>query len=651
LAERPESYRPDIEGLRAIAVLLVVAYHVRLPGVSAGFMGVDVFFVLSGYLITGLLTQEIWRTGTISITGFYARRMRRLLPGATLMLVATLAASTLMLAPMALVSITRTAIATSLYLSNAWFMSRESDYFAAGSADDPFLHTWSLAVEEQFYLVWPLLLLVAMRLLRSRRNLALLLAVVSVVSFLGCLRLTHTHQPWAFYASPARAWEFATGGLACLIPAAKVIAWPRNTRIALGWTGFVIMVGAAALASPFMQFPGTLALLPVLGTTAVLIAGSVVGGEGVSGVLAIRPLQWLGRLSYSWYLWHWPVLVLASAVRVDLSTPERAGCAVAALVIAAAAYYFVENPVRFNRGLMQQPALTIAMGVSLTVISATISYATYKHALDVSRTPAQRVFAKAARDRAAVYANRCLASWGDARVRECVLGDTAAASTIVLFGDSHAAHWFPALEAVALERHWRIVTMLKVSCPTADVPVFNPNLRRDEHECATWRASALKRIVALRPDRVLLANSLTYVAGPRKLEAYEHVAPVVWGNGVRRTLSVLDSAKIQSFLLRDTPYMTRVIPICLSRHASGAWPREANCDTPRTVAVDDETFRVEQKAAEGLSRAHVIDLTDQFCSASQCEAIRDGMIVYFDAAHITATFSRSIAAKLGAALQ
>ena len=173
LAERPSGYRPDIEGLRAIAVLLVVAYHVRLPGIDAGFMGVDVFFVLSGYLITGLLTKEISRTGTVSIAGFYARRVRRLLPGATLMLVAALVAATLMIAPLALVSITRTAIATSLYLSNAWFMSRESDYFAAGSASDPFLHTWSLAVEEQFYLIWPLLLLIAMRLLRSHKNLAL----------------------------------------------------------------------------------------------------------------------------------------------------------------------------------------------------------------------------------------------------------------------------------------------------------------------------------------------------------------------------------------------------------------------------------------------------------------------------------------------
>ena len=646
-AARSDSYRPDIEGLRAIAVLLVVAYHARLPGIAAGFMGVDVFFVLSGYLITGLLTKEVWRTGTISLAGFYARRMRRLLPVAALVLVVTLVASRFILAPLMLVSVTRTAIATSIYLSNAWFMYRESDYFAAGLSGDPYLHTWSLALEEQFYVVWPLLLLVAMRFSPSRRNLSLLLGAVSVLSFLGCLRLTLTHQPWAFYASPARAWEFATGGLAYLIPNTAVNTWPPKLRAALGWTGLATVLGVATLASPYLLFPGTLALLPVFGTTAILVAGSGDADPGVGRALAIRPLQWLGGLSYSWYLWHWPIFVLTNAVLIDFSTTARVACALLALALAAAVHHLVENPVRFNPRLVARPALTIVLGLLLTLGSVSLSYAAYQHAREVVRSPTQRVFAKAARDRASIYERRCLVSWGDPHLRECVAGDTTAASVVVLFGDSHAAHWFPALEAVALQRHWRIITMLKVSCPVADVAVFNPNLRREDHECASWRASAIKRIAALQPDRVLLASSLTYVAGQNNEDGFDHVPVVEWGAGVRRTLSALDAANVEAFMLHDTPNMTRTIPMCLSRRASGAWPRDPDCDSPRSIAVDSVALGAERRATAGLSRAHIIDMTDHFCGPTRCEAIRDGMIIYFDAAHITATFSRSLAEPLG----
>lgn len=249
-----KEFRRDIEGLRAVAVAAVVVFHFGLRGIPGGFVGVDIFFVISGYLITGLLLRELENSGEIDLLRFYGRRSRRLLPAALLMTLVTLACGYFVFSPGEQLVFAKTAVATSLYSSNVWFLRQALDYFAPQAALNPFLHTWSLAVEEQFYLVWPAVLL-----LTSRRGLRppLLIGAIaglSLASFGLCLWLTRVNQPWAFYASPARAWEFGIGGLAAL---REVTKWARRSKVAviLGWIGAGALLLSFAVISESSSFP------------------------------------------------------------------------------------------------------------------------------------------------------------------------------------------------------------------------------------------------------------------------------------------------------------------------------------------------------------------------------------------------------------
>jgi peptidoglycan/LPS O-acetylase OafA/YrhL len=351
---RAGGFRPDIEGLRGIAVLLVVAYHAGIARVSGGFAGVDVFFVLSGYLITDILVREVASTGRIDYARFYARRARRLLPAATLTLLVVLAAATLLLGPMERIEPALSAIATALYSSNLFFLARAVDYFASSAETNPFLHTWSLAVEEQFYLVWPWLIVVAWRAGRSRRALAVVLGAVSLASLATCIWITWKRQPWAFFGTPARAWEFGLGGLAALLPV-PAGALASAARRWLGWLGLALIVGTAFVLRVTTPFPGAAALAPVIGTTLALVAGASDDARGVHRLLSTRALRWIGARSYAWYLWHWPVLVLALALDRGMPVWGRALCALGALGVAALSTALVENPIRFARRLAGAP--------------------------------------------------------------------------------------------------------------------------------------------------------------------------------------------------------------------------------------------------------------------------------------------------------
>ncbi|MCB1792457.1 MAG: acyltransferase, partial [Gammaproteobacteria bacterium] len=308
---RASHYQPDIQGLRALAVILVIFYHSGLPGLPGGYIGVDVFFVISGYLITSLLLRELARNDAISLPRFYARRFRRLLPAATLVLIVTTLTAWFVYSPLALKQFSSSAFATAIYLSNIWFAHLSTDYLAEDTAANPLLHTWSLGVEEQFYLFWPLIMMIAYRVYRSRpahQRLTVVFVALAAISFALEVWLTSYKQPWAFFGSPTRAWEFAAGGLLAL-GFARGALLSRTLATALGWLGFFLICAAAVLLDRSTPFPGTAALLPVLGASGLIAAAHTERRIGMSALLATRPLQLIGDLSYSLYLWHWPVFV------------------------------------------------------------------------------------------------------------------------------------------------------------------------------------------------------------------------------------------------------------------------------------------------------------------------------------------------------
>lgn len=641
-------FRPDIEGLRGIAVLLVVAYHAGFPLARGGFIGVDVFFVLSGYLITGLLVAEAQQTGRVRLLEFYARRVRRLLPAAVLTLVAVVAAGAVVFSPMEQVTFARTARATSLYVSNIWFLRHSADYFAPELEANPLLHTWSLAVEEQFYLLWPLMVMLAVRRARRQSSLVATMSGLVVVSLGLATWLAYESPRWAFFSLPTRVWEFGIGGLACLLPSAAFGS--AGLHALLGGAGLLAVLASACILSAASMFPGATAVPAVVGTALVLTAGAANARGLLQRMLGSRQLQWFGRLSYSWYLWHWPALVLTAAVQPGLSSNGRWGAVVISLGLAAATARMVENPIRFSSYLVARPALSLAMGAVLTV--AGVGCAAVWHTLGsrVARSAEQRRFSELALKDFLEPHSACMLNFEIETPSECVLGDVTASDQVVLFGDSHAAQWIPALDEVAKQRGWRLITLLKGACPAADVPIYNPRLKRVEGECRTWRETALARVVSMRPMAVVIGNAASYVKGHGREGGYARLTYQEWQAGIARLASRLDSAGIQTIFIRDIPQPGFDVPTCLSRLRLTGPEGSARCTVERPVAVDDELARVEGAATDGLRNVSMIDLSDQFCDSAVCPPTRGDVIVYHDSNHMTAAFSRALAPALFLAL-
>ena len=371
-ALRRSDFRPDIEGLRALAVILVVLYHMDLPAFSGGSVGIDVFFVVSGYLITGLLYRELAETGRVRLTRFYARRLRRLLPASALVAFVTLALSRAVLSPFDVVAMQREALATVTYLANVFFAATGTDYLREGAGASPFQHYWSLALEERFYVLWPLFILgtfaMARRFGRGTR-LVVIVGIASVValSLAASIYLTPVRQPWAYFLLPTRAWELAAGGLLALAP-----SLPRGLgarpRALLGMVGLVCIGMATTTFDASTPFPGWTAGLPVVGTLLLIASGT--GTNAVRSALSAQPFQALGRRSYSLYLRHWPLLVLLErAAEEPPSLAAKSFVVAMAVGLSIATYAWVEDPLRHYRVFVQKPYVNYVGGVGLTAAS------------------------------------------------------------------------------------------------------------------------------------------------------------------------------------------------------------------------------------------------------------------------------------------
>ena len=637
--------RTDVEALRAIAVFLVVAFHCRIAGIPGGFLGVDVFFTLSGYLITGLLATEIERTGGLNLAQFYARRMRRLLPASALVLLVTLLAGAVVLAPQELMSTAHAARATAVYASNLFFAGSVSDYFSARITFNPLLHTWSLAVEEQFYLLWPCLIALGLLVLRSKRALRGMIAVLTVVSFACSVCLTEHHRVFAFYELPTRAWEFGIGGLAAMLPHGA-LKLPRQLVLAMGWLGAGVVLGSSVVVTSSMPFPGWIALLPVLGTAITLIAGAEQPHRGVGVVFDAAPLQYLGALSYSWYLWHWPFLVFTAALIPGPSLLTRLLAAAASLAVAVVCYRYLENPIRHNPHLAAHPPLTLALGAAIAAICLVAATTAAHFAAHLAKGQEFVAFATTRADFAALSRRDCVSVDGSSAVKMCTFGAAASDTNIVLFGDSHAAQWFDALSQLSDEEHWKLTTVLKLGCAAVDV---NPGVGIDEDpECVTWREEAVRRILTLSPSLIVMGSATNKLGRPEKPEVHADNALIAGVRaGVLRTIRPLTVAKLHLALIRDTPEFPFDVTSCLARSARHSWFPSEVCELPRAQVLDPAIYEAEKSAATGLANVHFIDLTDQLCPGGICRTTLNGLVMYRDTHHLAGTS----AASLGPALK
>ena len=642
----------DVQGLRAVAVLLVILYHAGVARLGGGYVGVDVFFVISGYLIGGQLIREQQRRGSIAFVDFYARRARRLLPAAFAAVAGALVVSAVALSPLEQHDVAASAIAATLYASNVLFAWRSTDYLAGQSAADPLLHTWSLAVEEQLYLVWPALVTLAAvgaRRGAPARRIAVTLGVVTAASFALCVWLTRSRQPWAFFAMPARAWEFGLGALTYLLTSARREIG-RGVREVCGATGLALIAGAALTLDRQSTFPGAVALVPCAGAAMALAAGRGAGGSLASRVLSVAPMRWLGDISYSLYLWHWPALVASAAFGLG---PGGTLAALAAAAVAAwMSYAWLEQPIRRHPWLAARPAASLAGALALSLLVASGAWFV-RLAGNVDMTSGnQWAFAEARGDLPVVYAHGCNAELAETRLGACAFAHVSSPREIVLYGDSHAAHWFPALEAVAETFDARLVSLTKSACPSVDVAVYAREHLGRFVECDEWRRNMMARILADRPSLVVIAN-YAYNTG---LDGDGRPVPISgtdWGSGLDVVLARLHTAAIPAVIVQDNPRAASDVPVCLSR---ASWRGEAGATkcrfdltspTARAPAILDE----ERIAVRQFAGASVLDLTAAICEGDPCAVLDGGMPRYRDRHHLTAMFSRSLAPALAAHIE
>jgi peptidoglycan/LPS O-acetylase OafA/YrhL len=534
-----------------------------------------------------------------------------------------------------------------LHAGNVEFASTARDYF--GSRDDPLLHTWSLAVEEQFYLVWPLLLVVLAPLFArddadrtaERRGMTIVVAVAGVASLVASLVVTRTSQPWAFFGMPTRIWEFALGGALSLALVERAPAGPRAAT-ALQAAGLAAIAFAVATYDRATPYPGVAALPPALGACALVAGGAWAPESPLSRALATEPLRWLGRVSYAWYLWHWPLVGLGEVLHPSIGVAGRLAWSAFALLLAWLTYRLVERPAR-GGALSRIPGRWIApVALTASVAAALVAHAAMRGAAHRVATTEQRAFAAARQDR---MTHRCWANTVDDAPTPCLLGDRGATTVVALLGDSHAEHWLGGLDRAGRERGWRIDAMVKGGCPVADLTgLATSRGARWYRECSRYREAMLQRIIAMRPAAVVLSSWDHYIPRDGRPDDWQ-LSPAVWQRGLRVTYERLTTAGIRTIVLRDVPHTDFDVPECLSRRAARL-PLARACTYDRVASLSPLAVAAQDAAARGLP-VRLIDMNDQLCDTPSCEVVRNGAIIFTDDNHLTASFSRSIAPVLG----
>lgn len=631
-------FRPDIEGLRAIAVLLVIGAHFAVPGLSAGFIGVDVFFVISGFLITGILVREHQRTGQIELTRFYANRLRRLLPALAAMLIICSALAFKLLPDAQNVANSQGAAMAALWVSNIYFAFADVDYFAAETSSNAFLHTWSLGVEEQFYLVWPLLIVLAARWIRGQSShsaLTYVFAVVAMLSLGASLLASQTNPIVGFYMMPTRAWQFACGALVWLLSIQR--APSQAQAAASAWGGMLLLAIALIVIGPQTNYPGAAALLPTLATCALLWSGVSRDAQHRAlprTLLSLAPVQSIGRLSYAWYLWHWPVLIIGEHLLPIKGNVNNTLLALAISLLAAIlTHHLIENPVRYGRParLGTKWQIGIAMFAMVILNSQLLRWNTVTQ--DQLAASKGDVYAQASADLPIIYQHGCDDWYQSSELKPCVYGKPDATKTAVLLGDSIGVQWFPTLTAMMDEREWKIVVLTKSSCPMVDEPFFYPRIGREYTECTDWRNKAIEWIQNQKVDRLFIGGTASSAFTDQQ-----------WTEGTRRLLDRFTPNTTALYLIEANPTLGFHGPNCLRQKKSNMVDDGACLGTADNTSYTHVATLLKSVVSAPSDihtvKAKWIETSSLVCPAGKCQAIQNGIIVFRDSQHLTATFTR-----------
>lgn len=661
-----QEFRRDIQGLRAIAVLAVVLYHCDVEVMSGGFTGVDVFFVISGFLISGKLLTESER-GRINIAGFYAARIRRLFLPAAIVTVSTLALARTIGVSFQVKETALDALAAITGLTNLWLIHGKLDYLQDQTIKSPFTHYWSLAVEEQFYLVWPLLISLVAFVCSRRRSffrpvVTLTFFTIFAVSLALSITITATNPVVAYLAPHTRAWELALGGLTFLISqrigasgsSSPLIA---STRTAIGVLGIVAVTATFVVFTADTPFPSYFALIPTLGTAAVILSGPLHCQWSPLRLLHNPVAQFVGTHSYGWYLWHWPLIVFVPELFSDsTSSWLLIQASLIGLWLAFLTHYQVERPSTYARFSTRRWFSIGAAGMAFTIMLSALVYVTaptftgsgkaaQNVALDGNATKALQksiidslqqpevpenltpAIDKARADVPPTLADNCHLNYLETVTSDCIYGDKSAARTVVLFGDSHAEQWQPALAKAAEDSHIKLVSWTKAACPIADLTLVDQSLGRRYVECEQWRRERIAAINTMRPDLVVMSQSDQVPA--------DSLSDDDWATRTARAIIDFQEAGIPVVYLLDTAYAGHDVAQCLSynlqyRQACSFSLAEKSPYPKRSSYVKNAL------QASGIS---VVDPIPWMCSAGKCPAIVGNTLIYRDKSHITTTYS------------
>ncbi len=659
-------FRPDVEGLRAVAILAVLVCHAGVSFLAGGYVGVDVFFVISGFLITRLLLGEMESRRTLSLRNFYARRAKRLLPLSALLLATVGVLSIVIFSPLRATETSGDIISSALYVANWHFAAQSVDYFAQGLEPSPVLHLWSLAIEEQFYLVWPGLMLAVTWWFRRKGRpvkpiLGLTIVAIFIASLVAGIVLTDQSPAAAYFSTFGRAWELALGAMLAVLGAVKL---HRHAAAAIGWLGLAAIVYSCFAFSATTPFPGVAALLPTLGAAALILAGSSIYAQRAGApawLLSLAPVRHIGRVSYSWYLWHWPMLIFAAALWGPLSVAAGLAVVAVAWVPSVLSHTLLEDPVRRSRALARLPNRAILVGAACTAIAVasgvlvsnlqpsfkTASVSEVKGAAALPEQPRPQQSAKAVRpnplraraDRSRAFYDGCLVGIEGTNSNRCLYGDPHGKRTLILFGDSHAMQYFPPLEELADTHHWRLIMLTKAECSPGEVKIRSMVADREYSQCDVWRESALKRI-----EEGASNGSMTVVmSGDTAYTAYGEDGEELSGDanaealqeGYEKTLKRIQEAGPSTVVIRDTPASSQDVPSCVSEDLDHL----QSCAFKQPREWDRE---FDKRAAETAPGAHLIDLTAEICPSELCRAVIGNALVYRDKSHLTATFARTL---------
>ncbi|MFM2077629.1 MAG: hypothetical protein RJA49_1519, partial [Actinomycetota bacterium] len=638
---------------------------------------------------------------------FWARRARRLLPASLALVIVTLVAARFTLDPLKQVDVGHDAMWASAFIINIKFAMGDS-YAAAQTTPTPLLHFWSLAVEEQFYMIWPFLVYALTRVKWRTRSYAL---AIMGLFFVQSLLAWIWFAPWAhtpvFFLLPTRAWELIAGAMLALA-GSKIARIPWRTRAIGAWVGLLLIAYCVATYHDTANL-GASALVPVLATVAVIAASTVRQQVGPAKLLGAKPMVWIGNRSYGIYLWHWPALVLLDAKFGPLSAPTRVVILLGAIGAAALSYHFLENPIRHSDYLQRLPARSLALGGSLVVVGLVAGLLTVhfpkqdvsnggvvaaptlpgqvvgatdpassastggtglgtdttvaaadtttpaptstlaptipvtpmaellsaqRTALDeaanITQVPANATppVAVSKGDKAGVYRDGCVLKDGDATLKPCVYGDPNGTTTVALFGDSHAAQWFPALELLASDRHWHLEVFVKSGCPTADVRIKRTFL---DPECQQWRANVATRLGELHPSLLVMAST-SYDPGGSDVGVPSDTA---WRRGLTDTLTKVRPSAGQLLIIGDTPLPAHEVPNCLS-----AFPSNVHyCGAEKAKAVNTSRIALEDELATQFD-GHFVSTTDWLCGTTFCPVIEGNIVMWRDNNHVSATMAK-----------